>query len=387
MLVRFALPSVLLLAAVAPPALAESPDPPRKESTDAKDIPFGRVTIGGRVFSRAAFVTREQELVTPSGTLENRTIRSLDLTIPSARAKVEYQSGFDWLSAEVEAEFAGRAELKDGYLQLKSKPFWLRAGQFKMPFSAIAMESPWTLPMVDRGFVHDLVSDVLQVGGRHPGVLARIRARGGMRPELSLGAFQGSVLADPTTNDTDLVEESFLPSQHGVARAGVRLGDAEVALSYQHRMGTPRPFDREYYWTAGADFVLDLELPNGGVRAWVDGMAGESWLEHRDKPDDGEPATFMMARAIVAPRFAGTEPRQLYLEPFATVSVLEPDAGGVVSDLVWEYAVGVNTGLWDLLRVGLQAELVKAERNVPDGYLLGVNPDRVAVLAQVGVTF
>lgn len=362
---------------------ADDPKPDAEAETD----PYGVLTVGGRVFSRATFQTRDQALVTSEGTVEERTIRSLDLSIPSARIKVEYQSTLEWLSAEVEADFAGRPELKDGYLQIRQKPFWFRAGQFKMPFSAIAMESPWTLPMVDRGFVHDLVSDVLQVGGRHPGLSLRARARGGIRPELSLGAFQGSVLTDPTTNETDLAENAFLPSQHWVARAGLRLGDAEVALSYQHRVGTPRPFEQTYHWTAGADLVLDMELAGGGLRAWAEGMAGESWLEHEDKPADDELATFVMGRAIVAPRFFGTAPRELYLEPFAMLSVLEPDAGGVVSDLVWELAVGMNTGFWDLLRVGIQGEVVRGERNVPDGYLLGTNPDRIAVLGQVGVNF
>jgi hypothetical protein len=179
----------------------------------------------------------------------------------------------------------------------------------------------------------------------------------------------------------------LLPSQHGVARAGIRLGDVDLGASYQHRMGTDGPFEHEYHWTAGVDLVLDLELPNGGVRAWVDGMAGKSWLEHADKPPDDELATFVMARAVVAPRFHGTLPREPYVEPFGMISVFEPDAGGVVSDLVWELALGVNTGFWDLLRVGVQAELVRAERNVPDGYLLGRNPDRLGVLAQVGVSF
>lgn len=364
-------------------------DGPGSDDPNTKDQEtLGEVVIGGRVFARAAFVSREQSLVAPTGMVEDRQVRSLDLTLPSARLKAEYQSSVEWLSAEIEAEFSGRAELKDGYVQLRSKPFWLRAGQFKMPFSAFAMESPWRLPMVHRGFTHDMVSDVLQVGGRAPGLSARVRAKGGLRPELNLGAFQGSILTDPTTNDTDPAEERFVPSQHGVARVGFRLGDVEVGANYQHRMGAnSTTFEQDYHWTIGADAVLDVTFPRGGLRAWVEGIAGESWLEHIDKPEDEQLATFLLARVIVAPRFLGTIPDEFYVEPFAMFSLLEPDSGGVVDDIAWEASLGVNTGLWEKLRLALQGEIVRTQPNFPSSYVPNRNPDRIALLAQLGVSF
>jgi hypothetical protein len=52
-----------------------------------------------------------------------------------------------------------------------------------------------------------------------------------------------------------------------------------------------------------------------------------------------------------------------------------------------EIAAGVNVGLWGLLRVGVQGESVRAEPNLPRRYLLGADPDRLAVLSQVGINF
>jgi hypothetical protein len=348
-----------LAAKVKPTAEEEDANPNKKK----KDEQYGDVTLRGRVFTRAALVTRDQETVNSTGMLELREINSLDLSVPSARLKVEYQSPLKWLSAEIEAEFAGRPELKDGYVQARSKTLSSRAGNFKMPFSAISMESPWKLPMVDRGHVHQFLSDSLQVAGRRAGLAVGVRSRDGIRPELVLGAFQGSVLIDTGTNETDPAAELFIPSQSWVARSEIRLADLKIAANYQHRMGTPALFENKYYWTAGMDFVLDTVFDDGGLRLWLEGIAGASWLEHEEKPADDQDATFVAIRSIVAYRVGGVEDRDFYI------------------------AIGVNVGLWDFVRLGLQGESVRAERNFPNAYVLGVNPDRLALLLQAGLTF
>ena len=44
-------------------------------------------------------------------------------------------------------------------------------------------------------------------------------------------------------------------------------------------------------------------------------------------------------------------------------------------------------GLWQRLRITAQGEIWQVGRNFPPGYILGIDPDRVAALLQVGVTF
>lgn len=351
------------------------------------DAPRGQIELGGRVFAGAAFVSREQALVDATGVPVERRIDSLDLELASARFKLEYQAPIEWLSAEIETELRGRPELKDAYVQARSKTYSARVGQFKMPFSAFALESPWTLPMTHRGAVHDMLSDVLQVAGRRAGVAFTARRREGLKPKLELGAFQGSVLVDALSGDTDPAEERFFPAQHVAARFSVKIDDLVAGLNYQHRMATPGLTDPEYYWTAGADLTLDLDWQTGGFRAWLEGIAGATWLEHPDKPEDGEDAQFVSLRLIAAPRFGGVAPHEFYVEPYVMGALLEPDAGGVVSDLLLEAAAGVNVGFWDLVRLGIQGEGVRAERNFPVAYYRGNNPERLALLAQVGVRF
>ena len=118
----------------------------------------------------------------------------------------------------------------------------------------------------------------------------------------------------------------------------------------------------------------------------VDGFVGASFYEHEDKPVDGEDATFLAGRAVLAYRFGGTEYGQLYLEPYGLFGILDPDLE-VTADFAWEAAAGVNFGLWQQARLTLQGEVNEGDRNFPDGYLAGREPDRKAILLQAGVAF
>jgi hypothetical protein len=144
--------------------------------------------------------------------------------------------------------------------------------------------------------------------------------------------------------------------------------------------------ERDYYWTAGLDAKLDTLFDTGGLRIWLEGIAGASFFEHAEKLEDGDDATFVVARGIAAYRFGGVEERKFYIEPYVMVAVFEPDAD-VVDDMVWEEAFGVNVGFWKSLRVGLEGQVRRAQRNFPDGYLLSADPDSTTGLIQVGLAF
>ena len=123
-----------------------------------------------------------------------------------------------------------------------------------------------------------------------------------------------------------------------------------------------------------------------GRMAWVEGLLGDSWLEHSRKPTDDENAVFATARLIGAVRFGGATKLAPYLEPYGAVSVFDPDTA-VAYDFAAEEAIGVNAGLWKLARVGLEASLQHLERNFPRAYDLGANPNRWKLLVQAAAEF
>jgi hypothetical protein len=271
-------------------------------------------------------------------------------------------------------------------VQAKQKHFLLRAGQFKMPGSAIELASPWALPFVRRGFLHGLLIDGLDNAWRRPGVMLRWRGSDFLRPEISAGVFQGFVVvSEGLDRDKDLIVAQSLSGQSLIARAQIEpVEGIAVGAYYHHRVGTPGILRNAHYWTTGADFVVDRTFAGGGLRIWLDGIAGASWFEHPSKPADGQDTTFVSGRSILAWRFGGVETEQRYLEAFGTFGVLDPDVD-VVSDLAVEAAVGLNVGLWQRLRITAQGEIWRTGRNFPPGYTLGIDPDRVAALLQVGV--
>lgn len=342
---------------------------------------LGRLEIGGRVFARAELESRE---------VGTTTTETMDLSVPSARIDVSYRAPVKWLSVDIEFDVAENPEMKDGYIQAKGDVFFARAGQFKPPVSAFQMESPWTLPVARRGQLSDLLLDYLDIAGRRPGVLVGVRARNGIRPRLSVGAFQGSYLQNSAERrDIELIERQGLESQSFAARADARIGPAEVGLFYQLRVGAPDLLETNHYSTAGLDVVVDHTFDAGGLRLWFDTLTGSSWYEHENKEPDDENATFLSGRLLVAYRFGGLADDEFYLEPFALGSVLDPDLE-ITADWAWEGVIGLNAGFWRRARLTLQGEINGGDENFPTGsesYFWGAEPDRLALTLQAGVAF
>jgi hypothetical protein len=319
-----------------------------------------------------------------------RDLNVIDLSIPSVRFRVDYQSPWEWLTSQLEVDFAGRPDLRDAYAQAKSKYVVFRMGQFKMPVLAMQMESPWALPLVRRGLIHDLTVDWLDVAGRLPGALLTLRAKfGDIKPRLMLGAFQARRFVEidlDGARDTDLVRERGLGSQKLVARGQVDIGSVEIGAVYEHRLGSPTYSQLLRLWTAGADVTVNRVFAAGGLRLWADVLAGASWYELATKPVDNQNTTFATARLLVAYRFGGVTPEAPYIEPYLFGGLFDPDVD-IAADLAWEATAGVNVGFYGRARVTLQAEIDRAQRNFPTGYLAGISPDRLALVAQVGVAY
>jgi hypothetical protein len=250
------------------------------------------------------------------------------------------------------------------------------------------MESIWTLPVADRGLVHTALVKELQVAGRRPGFTVEGHGRGKVRPSLSLGGFQGSVLVDddPDKRKVELLSGQSLSSISWVARAELKVHDFVFGAEYEDRLGTPALLVTKYYQTGGVDMTLDTEIGRTGLRIWLEGIVGSSWLENRYKPPDGRDTTFVAARLVTAVRLLARRKGDLYVEPYGMFGVLDPD-NEVSQDILSEEVLGINVGLWKLARVGLEAEVQRVERNFPQTYYLGDDPDRVALLLQAGAQF
>jgi hypothetical protein len=385
-----------------PPTAAEIVLPPPPESGKTRSATrrtepgpkssqtgqFGTIELKGRIFVLGAWQRADVTVVDPTVGVAIAERDTLDIVVASVRPSLRWQAPQKWLSAVIEVEVTRKPDMRDGYVQAKRKHLMLRAGQFKMPGSAIETTSPWVLPMVQRGFLHTLLVDGLDNAWRRPGLMLRWRGLQALRPEINAGIFQGLVVtSEGTERDKDLIVTQSLSAQSLIARAQIEPVDGvEIGAYYNHRVGTPGILQTARYWTAGADLVVDRTFASGGLRIWMDGIAGATWFEHPSKPDDGEDATFVAGRSIFAWRFGGLEAEQHYVEPYATFGVLDPDTT-VTADLALEAAVGVNVGLWQRCRVSAQGEVYHTGRNFPPGYFLGIDPDHVAALLQVGVSF
>ena len=351
---------------------------------------IGEIRLGGYVFGRADLQRLERTTVDAMGVPGTRDLNAIDLSVPSARFRVDYQSAWEWLTGQIEVDFAGKPDLRDGYVQAKGKNLAFRMGQFKMPVLAMQMESPWVLPLVRRGLIHDLTVDWLDVAGRLPGAMLTLREKfGDIKPRLFLGAFQARRFAEidaDGSRDTDLVRELSLSSQKLVVRGQIDVGSVEIGAVYEHRLGSPAFSQLRRLWTAGGDLTVNHVFATGGLRIWVDGLAGASWYELASKPIDDEDATFVAVRALVAYRFGGVVPAAPYIEPYLFGGVFDPDVE-IASDLAWEATAGVNFGFYGRARATLQAEMDRGQRNFPTAYLAGISPDRLALIAQVGLAF
>ena len=169
--------------AVEPTTAAPASDKPNKHDLRLK----------GRVFALAELSHRRETVVDVDAGLVTRDRDALDLSLQSARFGVEYRAPLRWLSAEVELEVAGKVRAKDAFVQAGRTAF-VKAGQFKVPGAALELDSPWTLPLVRRGLVHDLMTDWMDIAGRAPGVAVGYRSKGRLEPRIVLSVCQGSSL-------------------------------------------------------------------------------------------------------------------------------------------------------------------------------------------------
>lgn len=345
-----------------------------EKKKDAKKKKHGKLELQARVLVRAA-VTE----VRGAGDATEQT------KIQSARAKADYR----WkkqLRAKVSVELARKARLKNAYVQLRlvdaaAAKVSVRAGQFKMPFSAIQLESFWNLPTADRGLLHDVLVKRFQVAGRARGATVNVELPTAWKPELTAGVFQGN----DDAGEQLMVSADDRFGQDGVVRVTAKPARGlELGAGGQLRVGKllVLPAVVRRAWATELDATFDIEAGPGRVRAWVEGMVGTSWLVA--EPSKSQ-AFFVEGRGILAYRIGDTKFGRRYVEPYALVGALDPDSD-IRNDAVVEFTGGLTYGATDAWRVQLEIERFQIGSNAPVGIVeLGVAPaTSTTVMLQLG---
>jgi hypothetical protein len=355
-----------------------------------------RIELKGRVFARLDYQSSDLDL---GGSPAER--RGLTPSVPSARAGLRARI-LDGISLVLEADFAGRPSIKDGYLQGKSKRWMSRVGRFKMPISAFTQESPWMLPVARRGWLEELLSDHMLLTGRREGLLAGIQGGGYWDPAFSAavlqsvrwGALEGEPLAMRSpTHVTALGRLSVKPSGVELALVGQR----RVTYAGREGEGPLARFRERPFWTVALDATADFEFERTGLRLWADAFVGSSWFDVRNLVVDvtaeaaaAETNRFVSGRALAAFRWGGLAPGARYLEVFVNGGLLDPDLS-VASDLFFEGMAGVNLGHWRETRLTAQLEHGRAGHNFPSQYFRPFEVDVLtrffALVFQAGAAF
>lgn len=338
-----------------------------------------QLAFGGRLIARSALAQTDP-------TSDWNAASSID----SARVGVDYRNRE--LRVRVSADFAGKPRLKNAFAELRlhdgATKSSIRAGRFKMPISAIELESRWALPTADRGLLHTILVDRYQIAGRSVGAMVSAATKAWLRPRAAIGVFQGHDDAgnalEVTASDRfgqDVVARVEIALAHGVAvgaSAQARVGSLNVDAPPIIRRGR----------AGEIDVTLERGVGPGTLRAWLESMVGTSWIAGRAMPCHGYrpcKALFVEGRSIAAYRLGGREPKQRYVELFAIGGALDPDRD-TSDDLVVELGGGITYGVWDRWRVQAGMDVSRFGDNAPLGIAQYAAPsaNTVRVLVQLG---
>jgi hypothetical protein len=358
-----------------------------KEGQDGPEVKEGKdsVEFKGRVFALAQHA--DERIDYGQGPLESRVF---SLGIPSARFGIKVRI-HDGVTLVIEADFAGKASIKDGFLQAKGEHWVVRAGRFKMPTSAFTLESPWVLPRAQRGGLDDLLSDHMLLFGRREGVMGRVEGGGYWDPALTVGAFQSVGWGQLDGENIAMGSPKDLTS---VARLSIKPGGTEVALVGQRRVTLQA--ESKSFGSGGVDVTSELEGELYAMRLWAEGYAGKSWYRQDEAFANAgvaavnDAVTFFEARILAAFRRGGIEKGDRYAELFFSGGLLDPDTT-VTQDHFLEVSGGLNVGHWQKTRLTLEIEHGRTAKNFPVSYFrtfgLPVLLRRTAALLQVGAAF
>jgi hypothetical protein len=343
-----ALPSAELSAQVEEVQEEPAADEDSDDGEERPSFRWTRFRLNGRAIGRWQS-TRQDNLSESELDLENAR---LTLNWRPAR----------WLRGQLEYDPAMNRKLKDAFLRVRTDALSLRGGQFKPPFSGIAMDSRWDLPVSERGQLDEVLRDSMGIVGRRPGLQLGYQPRGGDLDILA-GMFRASSVDGERIGRRSFNNLAEDWAAKVTARAQHERRRLRLGASADWRPAEPRPGEGDQrFWTLGADVAWRQRRKEGGWRLWGEGYLGSTWQDA--DPLDGVDATFVAAQAIAAWRHGGRKAHAFYLEPYSLLSIFDPDTR-IRNDLMWEAAGGVNVGRWDQLRFTVEVQHRSVDVNAP----------------------
>ncbi|MBP9204967.1 MAG: hypothetical protein KBG28_13430 [Kofleriaceae bacterium] len=197
---------------------APAPPPPRSDVSDGEPAPaapeakkFGGFVLASEDEAYQLRLTgRVQAYFGGTSTPGASRVNSGAFEIHRARLGAEGQLGSDKLTFKTQTEFGrGLVHLKDFMIDLKLAPaVWLRAGQYKRPFSRQQITSSGKLELVERG-----ITDRAFGAGRDIGIALRNDYEKSVPIEWTVGLFNGGtdrpavsgdVTVDPMTGEGEV---------------------------------------------------------------------------------------------------------------------------------------------------------------------------------------
>lgn len=223
--------------------------------------------------------------------------------LDSARLEADYSAG-KTLKATVEAELRrDRVRLRDVFVRVRATAtLRFQVGRFKRPISAIALESAWRLPVVERGLLNDeLVAAPYEVqlpfSGRAEGALVRYR------PKLSRRVTVIAAVMNSRLPERDDGADAFDPTLN-LLRDGYLRGEIELVDGVELAAGAS--------WTGrlasdmgAVDQVwggnVDVTWKHPWLRLWLELFYGQT--PYIDPATGRAHGRVRAGRLLVAPRW------------------------------------------------------------------------------------
>ncbi len=266
-----------------------------------------------------------------------------DMELAGARVGIEYEFG-DWLETEVEVDFKNKAKLRDAYLRAKAKQFALKIGHFKSSSSALLMESRWSSPAANRGFVGEILKDEFLQGGRQTGAQLEWQRSGPVEIRSSIGTFLPSGL----DGEQGSQKTSTTPTISG--RVEARIKHLRVGAFAAQRANAMDDSTTQHV-SGGGDVAVALSIGKHRARLWGEYVTGSIPISTMDTPQTG---VFVSLRVLAAIKFRVMKKPKLYVEPYARLAIVDPDRTRR-GDSLQELSVGVNLAAFKQFRMAVQA--------------------------------
>lgn len=326
---------------------AKVPDAPAGSEPTALEFSSGDLTLG---FGVRVIGGWEYEVTKLTDAEEMRGTRpdEFGFFLNQARFTVDGSWG-KALSLQLDLDFTSSDPVRDAWLNYKiSRPFQVRVGQFKRPFSRLELMGAGKLPLRSRGLANDQIVGELGYGGRSLGteLWGRFKKQG---VHWSVSASN----PPPGVAGVDLhARLAYEPTDW------LEVGAGGVHKIVENRATIPEDF------IAGNGFGVDLDIHAGATHVLLDALVGENLGLSIAQPDP-------LAIRNNAGSFGG------YVSHDLSISkrwALQPLLFGEWVDSNLEYskseairAVGGLNALWNknALRIMPQLELIRPLRTGP----------------------